>query len=137
MIWVIGERTGRVSDDIVGGLSSSERLAQIVGVGHMEFLDAVLWLNLWDGPTGTRVERYVRLVEGAADFSDSIWLLGQQVLAAWRLDLQPLQTIMRNGGAGPEIVAVPHTSGRNLWWNDPDHQEDAAIVLRRIWGSRR
>lgn len=131
MIWVIGERHGAARG------ATNERLAQLIGVSADQLMDAVLWLNLWEYP-GTRAERYVRLVEEAADDRDAIVLLGRRVQHAFGLDhAAPFSTVTRNAGRGPVIISIPHPSGLNRWWNDPDHQDDAAIALRAVWGSHR
>lgn len=128
VIFVVGERHGSESGQ------TSTRLAALCGVDQALFMDSVLWLNLWDVP-GTRAERYVRLVEEGARHNDAIILLGKDVQHAFGLDLEPLGEVIRAAGLGPTVVAVPHTSGRNLWWNDPDHRAEGERLLRRIWGS--
>jgi hypothetical protein len=135
VIWVVGEERGR-SDGQPGPGDSSARLASLCGVTQEQFLKAVAWINLFDHP-GTDPVRYVRMVEKAAEPFDAIVMLGKRVQAAFLLDhLNPLESVERNGGIGPMLLALPHPSGRNRWYNDPDHVADASIVMRRVWGSR-
>lgn len=129
MIWVIGESMS------LGGshYDTQDRLADLLGVTRDAMLASVLWLNLFEYP-GTNPKRYVRLIEEGAHPVDAVILLGRRVQRAFGLDIQPLSIVRRNGGRGPTLIAVPHTSSLNRWWNDPDHVEDASIALRAIWG---
>lgn len=130
MIWVIGERsnpTGRRSAS-----DTQARLAALLGVDRDEMMRRVLWLNLFEYP-GTTPELYVRMVEESIDKGDSVLLLGRRVQRAFGLALpSPMTVISRSSGA--KIVSVPHPSGLNRWWNDPDHVEDATMILRAVWG---
>jgi len=129
MIYVVGEKQG------TGG--TRRRLAALLGVSVDEMMDAVVWINLWEYP-GTRPERYVELIEDGARPRDAIILLGRRVARAFRLgDLRALGTVSRNAGHGPVIIALPHPSGLNRWWNDPDRLDDALIALRALWGTHR
>jgi hypothetical protein len=132
VIWIIGEQSnpsGRRTDQ-----DTQARLAHLLDVPRDEMMDAVIWLNLFEYE-GTRPERYVRLIEESAAPGDAILLLGRRVQRAFGLEeARELSIVVRSGGVGPTIVVVPHPSGLNRWWNDPDHVDDAAIVLRRIWG---
>lgn len=129
MIYVVGESLGS------GG--TRRRLASLIGVSRDELMDAVLWLNLWEYP-GTRVERYVRLVEESAEPGDAIVLLGRKVSSAFGLDdVPPLGRVVRGSGAGPVLLCLPHPSGLNRWWNDPGNVESAETSLRELWGTYR
>lgn len=124
-IYVVGESLGR------GGTRA--HLARLLGLEEAEMMAAVVWINLWEYP-GTDVRRYVDVVERVAEPGDAILLLGRRVARAFRLEtLPPLGTLARSAGIGPVLVAVPHPSGRNRWYNDPDHAEDASAVLRAVW----
>ena len=124
MIYVIGEEPGNP-----GTHQTSARLARLCGVPESELLARVTWLNLFATPTPRQV---YDLVEEHATSYDAILLLGRRVARAWRLEgFGPLQSVQRDNG--PVIVLVPHPSGRNRWWNDHDHTDDAAIVLRGLW----
>jgi len=126
MIWVVGEKQG------AGG--TRRRLAELLGVDVPDLMAEVLWLNLWEYP-GTKTERYVQLVEEATQPGDVVWLLGRRVQRAFGLPQEPaLTTIERS--AGSTMLCLPHPSGLNRWWNDPDHVDDATIVLRALWGRR-
>lgn len=125
MIYVVGESLGR------GGTRA--HLARLVGLSESEMMTSLVWLNLWDHP-GTDPRRYVALVETAAAPGDAVLLLGRRVVRAFGLeDLRPLGSVSRSAGIGPIIVAVPHPSGRNRWYNDPANAADAEDVLRSVW----
>lgn len=124
-IYVVGESLGR------GGTRA--HLARLLGLDESEMMASVVWLNLWEYP-GVDVSRYVDLVERSAEPGDAVLLLGRRVARAFGLgDIEPLGMVWRNGGIGPCIVAVPHPSGRNRWWNDSERADDAEMTLRSVW----
>jgi hypothetical protein len=129
VIYVVGEKQGSGA--------TRRRLAALLGVPVETMMDAVVWINLWEYP-GTRAERYVRLIEEGAEPRDAVILLGRRVTKAFGLgSLRALGTVSRNAGRGPIIIALPHPSGLNRWWNDPDRLDDAGIALRALWGTHR
>ncbi len=127
MIVVVGIAPGR------GG--TIRHLAGLLGLEPNALTSNICWVNLWPhGETGSDESLYVRLVEQGTRPGDLIVLLGREVAAAFALaHLEPLGTVERNAGAGPTILALPHPSGRNLWWNDPDHVAAATETLQRHW----
>ena len=128
MIYVIGEYLGTGSRHL-----TSRRLAHLCGVSEETLLGSVVWLNLFDTP-GTNSRLTVDMVERAAESSDAILLLGRRVARAWALDdLPPLGVVMRNAGQGPLIALIPHPSGLNRWWNDPEHEETCGHLLTTLW----
>lgn len=125
MIVVVGESPGRGR--------SRTHLARMLDLSEEVMMTDVVWINIWDQPYSNE-RRYVEAIERMAEPGDAVLLLGRRVQRAFGLiHLAPLDTIARSGGLGPTFVAVPHPSGRNRWYNDPDHEEDARIVLRAIW----
>lgn len=129
MIVVVGERQGR------GG--TRRHLAALLGVDVATMLSEVCWINLWE-IEGTRPERYVAIIESATLRDDAVLLLGRRVQNAFGLGaMRPLESVYRDAGAGTRLVAVPHPSGRNRWWNDREHEAEAHAVLGAVWGAYR
>jgi len=123
MIIVVGEKLGS------GGTRA--HLARLLDQDETAMMEPIAWLNLWEYP-GTRPETYVAMILLAAGEGDLIVMLGRRVARAfWQSDLAPLETVARIGG--PTFLALPHPSGLNRWYNDPDHAEDARVVLRALW----
>lgn len=122
-VYVVGERLGR------GGTRA--HLARLLLIPESEMMSRVVWVNLWEHP-GTTTDRYVRLIETAAGLDDVVIMLGRRVADAFGLrHLRPLEHVDR--GSGARLVLLPHPSGRNRWYNDPDHEEDASVELRGLW----
>lgn len=128
MIWVVGESPGPTT-------RSSDRLARLVGVEPDAFRHAVLWLNLWPGP-GSDPDLMANMIRHSAGDRDVILLLGRRVARVFGLDhLGALGTAQR--GLGPRVQLMPHPSWRNRWWNDPDHVEEAMMILKgKVWPAR-
>jgi hypothetical protein len=125
MIYVVGERlgTGR----------SRHRLASLFGVSEEQMMEHVVWVNLWDYP-GAVPDNYAAMIEQAALYTDTVVLLGRRVAGVFALGTKPwLTRIVRNAGAGPDVLVIPHPSGRNFWWNAKANEDAARSLLRAAW----
>ena len=128
MIYVIGESLG-------GGIgyTSSHRMADLLGVERATFMRNVVWINLYDQP-GCEPGAYIDMIDRASTPDDAIVLLGKKVAKEYGVDtLGPLASVRRHGGMGSTVVAFPHPSGLNRWWNRTDHVTMATETLQRIW----
>lgn len=127
MIVIVGVAPGR------GG--TIRHLSRLLSVSPEVVTTSVAWVNLWPhGQTGSNPEHYVALVEQGTLPGDLIVLLGREVVDAFGLaDLHPLETVVRNAGAGPTLLAFPHPSGLNRWWNDPVNASSAQATLETLW----
>lgn len=64
-------------------------------------------------------------------------LLGQRVAVAFGLRLAPLMTwrpLVDDHPAYGEVAILPHPSGLNRWWNDPENRAAARRFLRDAFG---
>lgn len=125
MIVVVGEAVGK------GGTRA--HLARLFHVSVIEMMESVLWINLWEYPH-TTTSLYVDAVERIAQPGDVVLLLGRRVVRAFGLEELPaLGSVVRGAGVGPLVVAIPHPSGRNRWYNDADHALRATSALGHLW----
>jgi hypothetical protein len=69
-----------------------------------------------------------RMVEAFAPH-DRLVLLGGNVCRAFGLRLAPLERTVRRGRLW---LHVPHPSGVNRWWNDPENERAAEAALRSV-----
>lgn len=127
MIIVVGEKHGG------DGAQTNTKLADMAGVSVETFMDAVLWINLWEYD-GTDPLKYVRMIESVARPGDAVLMLGRAVARAFSLkELPALHDVVRGAGAGPSLILIPHPSGLNRWYNDPEHAAAAADVMKSVW----
>lgn len=130
MIIVVGESPGSGV-----GRSTSDNLARLMGVSTDVLHETVAWINLW--PTGDldlRPRKAIGFIEDSAHGGDAVILLGHRVAKAFGLEaLAPIGHVVRSGGSGAVIQLIPHTSGRNRWYNDGDHIAEAEAILHAIW----
>lgn len=132
MIYVIGESLGGGQ-----GYTSSHRMSDLLHVSHEAFMREVVWINLYDQPN-TDPGKYVEMVDRASTPEDAIVLLGRRVAKEYGMEmLGPLSVARRHGGMGSTVVAFPHPSGLNRWWNRKDHVQMATETLQRIWREHR
>jgi hypothetical protein len=127
VIYVVGERTPDGANP-----STRRRLASLCDVDVDELMASVVWINLFDQP-GTDADRYAAMIERAAADGDAIVVLGRRAQRAFALGKPDALTVITRH-RGPIVVALPHPSGRNRWWNDPAHVVDAEALMRRVWG---
>jgi hypothetical protein len=115
------------------GHAASSRLAQLIGIDEDAFIRGIVWISLFDH-SGSDPAKYVEMVDRASTPADAILLVGRRVARVYGMEtLGPLAVVRRHGGMGSTVVAIPHPSSLNRWWNSRDHQLSAAHTLRQIW----
>lgn len=128
MIYVIGESLGSGS-----GYTTSHRMADLIGVEREAFMREIVWINLYDQP-GCDPRKYVAMIDRASTPDDAIILLGRRVAKDYGVEhFPPLTVVRRHGGMGSTVVAFPHPSGINRWWNRRANVQMATVTLKQIW----
>lgn len=119
---------------------SGARLADLLGIPHPalpRYVDLVNLIDRWPGKRGKGDRFPIGEARAAAAMllsvtpHDRIVVCGGRVAEALGLpvDIRPLETHTR----GPRLfLMLPHPSGVNLWWNDPDHVAAATERLRKF-----
>jgi uracil-DNA glycosylase len=115
---------------------SGRRLAAMIGVPLADFLESTDRMNVVDTPDEwgdkQRVQWGLVQVVGAMRDRDVI-LLGGKVSRALGIYIPRFEWSAR---AGSRIAVMPHPSGRNRFWNDPDNVEKAEAFLREAYFAR-
>lgn len=113
--------------------SSGQRLARLAGVHFPAYL-RMTRLNIDPSGTSDRATRAAtaRMIEDHWGSGDCIVMLGQEVQKAFgfKAELPPYDRVL--GASGVTLVAFPHPSGRNHYWNDPDNEATAARHLQDL-----
>jgi hypothetical protein len=113
------------------------RLAEYAGLSWAQYLTRTERHNLISRPVDAWPTREAR------DAAQAVWpsllgrrtiLLGQNVARAFGVGEVPLRWRVVDDH-GTEVAIVPHPSGRNLWWNDPEHRSAARRFLRATFGT--
>ncbi len=114
------------------------RLAELLGIHPVNFIKKYARINLnteWIGKAGKG--DVFDVVEGrraAKNLLMGSWthyvLLGRNVADCFGLEIdEPLQMFCAEG-ADKHYLLLPHPSGINRWWNDPEHRKAAAWALK-------
>ena len=120
------------------------RLRRILGLPQHQYL-ALNRANLCDGTWSNKraKQRALELLTPPASWNVMV-LLGRKVTETFEhvaLDVVPLVPFAtRVCCPGMTLVSLPHPSGRNLVWNQPQARERARQILREVapeipWGS--
>jgi uracil-DNA glycosylase len=147
---IYGQAPGRVSGPPLGG-RAGRLLADLAGlVGYAELAERFEIRNLlpyWPGPASGKGDRFSSAeararAEGELRYlaaGDRLLLLGKGVQKAFGVSGDPCtSTEIRLRGRGQAAPAsltaylLPHPSGVNLWWNDPENREAASRFFREI-----
>ena len=118
--------------------ASAKRLATWLGQTHEDFLESHDVMNLvvgWPGRArGVRGDAFdARAAGEAARLAPTagrhVVLLGRAVAAVFGLDgHEPLSTV--SSGIGTVFLLLPHPSGINRWYNEPQHVARARQALQ-------
>lgn len=128
MIYVIGGSLASAQ-----GRAASSRIAHLIGIDEAAFIRGIVWVSLFDH-SGSDPAKYVEMVDRASSPSDAIILIGRRVARVYGMEtLGPLAAVRRHGGMGSTVVAVPHPSPLNRWWNNKANVTMASLTLKRIW----
>jgi uracil-DNA glycosylase len=150
----IGEAPSRTSDPKVAFSGrSGQRLANIAGLSHDEFLrrvDTVNLLGYWPGKRGKGddLDPFQAAVAATNVLFERcvgrklVFLVGRRVADAFGFRdydllsgyIAPSKNIfgVRPSMNGPTWVVLPHPSGVNRWWNDPANVRKAKRLLRSL-----
>jgi uracil-DNA glycosylase len=139
-ILIIGEapsQTGDPSAPLEGAVGA--RLAEAANISWGRYLVETERRNIFNSP----VEPWP--FREALIHAQSIWpsligrrtiLLGKRVAEAFSVKLEILRWADVDD-RGTMIAIVPHPSGRNLWWNDPEHRAAARRFLGATFEANR
>lgn len=139
---IIGQAPSRKSDPSkpLSG-RSGRRLADLAGVPLEKFVETFDRMNLieeYPGSSGKgdaffavqAQRRAIEIVRTGEILRPHVVLLGVNVALAFGLSgMKPLVWTERDGVA---IAMCPHPSGVSLWWNDPEHVEEARAFWRKL-----
>lgn len=133
-ILIIGEAPSLHGDPAVPLEGSvGKRLAEYAGLTWSDYLALTERRNIFQEPVEwSRVE-----AKGRAEvmfpqlLGRHVILLGQRVADAFAFHW-PLLNWVSVGGV--TVAIVPHPSGKNLWWNEPENRSQARRFLRSAFG---
>lgn len=136
-------RNGNPDDPLGMGPGSGARLADLMGMEQVSFCQRFARFNL-----NRHHSSMFDVSEAKYNAQAIIWagmrrgdiavLLGRKVAAVFGLNLAPWFTWHEKGGRN--LLVMPHPSGKNLWWNDEDNQQQARRVLSTLhkeWAKHR
>jgi len=120
--------------------ASGNRLRQIMGLSDVEYekLDKVnLCCGTWSMKEAKAAAQRIREEPDSSKWPRNVILLGSKVRDAFGLKTLAFYDYVP---ATPQVILLPHPSGRNLIWNDPFSFVRAREVLRKCipeipWGS--
>lgn len=141
-ILVIGEAPGDVGppDTPLEG-AVGRRIAELAGLSWDDYLALTERRNLLavnPGETWPTAEAAAAGDEMMPQlFSRRTILLGQRVARAFGARVPPLQfePILEGRPDLGKWAVVPHPSGRNRWWNEPENRSAARRFLRETFGT--
>lgn len=136
---LLGEAPGRGHDDQPAFSSrSGQFLSDLIGQDVREALDCQNLLQKWPGRSAGKGALFPqdlarisarRFLEEVPQDARVIFA-GQRVVKAFGFrKLPPLEWVHRYVGARFWCALLPHPSGVNRWWNDPEHLIDARLFL--------
>lgn len=101
----------------------------------MQRVDAVNLLGRWPGPQGKGSAFPLAEARAAALALDvagraRVLLAGRRVAAAWPWRAPSDYLRWEAGPGGVLLAVIPHPSGVNRWWNEPEHRDAARRFLR-------
>lgn len=149
---MIGQAPSRIGDPrtpCAGGCF--QRLADAAGAGthreRLRFYAAFVRLNVFTRYRGRDGKGDRFPMAEAKDRADGmrVWLdgrtvvlVGKSVACAFRMsDPEYLRWTVDPPAPGARAVVVPHPSGVNRWWNDPENRERAARFLGELFEAAR
>jgi uracil-DNA glycosylase len=138
---IIGEAPGKSWDPnrpLEG--RTGARLAACAGISFEEFLTTFDRVNLLDeqpqdaagGMTFNmkQAARVARVMEQRFGIGQVVLLLGKRVASAFRLtSVAYFETFALNHA---RVTVVPHPSGANRWWNDPENEKRMHDFMQRL-----
>lgn len=111
--------------------------AVVNGVLRATYIKVFERTNLVVGPWSARLARVNagEMMRRGLGADRPVLLLGSDVWRAFRLpaDVLPCESTQPYP-RGPVLWRVPHPSGRNLWYNDPDNRRRVGQLLARLAG---
>lgn len=134
-------RNGDPEDPLGMGPGSGARLASLMGLDQATFCRRYPRFNL---NRYYQIEDELETVEARRNVSAILWvglehgdvavLLGRQVCRAFGIDEAVTQRgwLSWHERGGRHLLAMPHPSGRNRWWNDQENVSRASAVLREL-----
>jgi hypothetical protein len=113
--------------------SAGGRLCRLIlQMDFDEYMESFKRFNLLDTPKWSLPRaRAAAKVLAEQEHHERIVLLGAKVAAAFEVDYAPLSR------PHPDILVLPHPSGRNRFWNDLRNMDRARAELRDFLGINR
>lgn len=128
--------------------SAGGRLRRLTGLSRHDYVRHVKRMNLvpyypkqW--PTSDARANAIQLVRGGMLSGARVVLVGARVRDAFFSKVNPkpnwlewrphVRGLHRGDKEWPRFVCVPHPSGRNLWYNDPDNRERVRDFFRELF----
>lgn len=108
---------------------------RLPSVRRGDYVRAFDRMNLVVGPWSRAAarERAEALVAGGDLRERTVLLLGSEVREAFGLPARLVHPVYSGGFTSRQL---PHPSGRNLWYNDPDNRRLAGMVLEELYNAR-
>lgn len=132
---LVGECPGRTGGQPLEG-AIGYRLAELAGLTYEEYLERTERTNLFDAHQPTWDAPAARLQAWSLVAMATAWdpwpgryimLLGRRVAVAFGFEDARW---MEPRGLSTIWVALPHPSGRNRWYNDPENRDKLSAFLR-------
>lgn len=112
--------------------ASGNRLREILGITDSAYLALYGRTNLCVGKWSIVAAREAARAISVNELPRYIVLLGSKVCKAFGVPYEPYT--VRPSGRGYPLVVLPHPSGLNRAWNEPDAVERARRVMREVEG---
>ena len=138
MLQLIGPSPGKRGTGPDGPLGGAvgRKLADMCGLSYPEYLNAFRRINLLDDWPGKQGKGDAFFLEKARRATKTISIdctmtvfLGTNAAWAFGLSLTWMRWVEFRGGL---VAALPHPSGINLWYNDPENRERASRFMRSL-----
>lgn len=111
--------------------SSGRRLAELFGRWPHPSVRAVNLFQSWENGTPASARRVADVILAGVP-EHRIVALGTQVRAAFGLEAWFDSDTVPGAGGHKHIVAIPHPSGRDRYWNVPERVVAARLFLARF-----
>jgi hypothetical protein len=132
---IIGEAPSNDGAPLEGQVGAT--IAEYAGISIEEYLARTERHNLFPQPILIWHDGQAR--QNAIDIWPSLigrttLLLGRNVTLAFGLHPPDLSLTWKHPNEDVEIAMLPHPSGRNRWWNDPENRSAARRFLHQTFG---
>jgi hypothetical protein len=117
--------------------SSGDFLTKLIGMPVRVMFDCANILDYWPGSAGKgskfpmgEAQKELRLWKVDGEFlGRRVILAGSRVAKAWGAPAGQILTWNKADAHCDAFAVLPHPSGVNRWWNDPQNRENAKFFL--------